>query len=184
MRPLHSEKSATLKLMQLCPFPMQLAWHENRTSFFSCRKERGKIHLRLHRLFLGAPTPVLEAVMKVVLKGDRRSGRIVRQMAHFYFSEHRAPPDALKEKGTVYDLVKIRDQIQKDYFPLQDTVPIGWSKRGGTGSFRCMTFGSYDQHRHQIRIHPCLDDAEVPLYFIAFIVYHEMLHAVYPPKHF
>ncbi len=45
-----------------------------------------------------------------------------------------------------------------------------------------MTFGSYDKHRNQIRINPLLDDAAVPLYFVEFIVYHEMLHAVCPAK--
>ena len=32
-----------------------------------------------------------------------------------------------------------------------------------------------------IKINPILNDREVPDYFIEYIVYHEMLHAVYPP---
>lgn len=32
-----------------------------------------------------------------------------------------------------------------------------------------------------IKINPIMDDITIPAYFIEYIVYHEMLHAVYPP---
>lgn len=178
---MNSEEIASIKLAVLCPYPLELFWHENRTSFFSCRKDRLKIQLRLHRLFAKAPSPVLEAVVGYALKGDRKAGTIVRQMAHLYFSKQRAVPDSLEEKGEIYDLSKIRDKIKKRYFPDLD-VSIGWSKSARAKAFRCITFGSYDKHRNQVRINPLLDDAAVPLYFIEFIVYHEMLHAVCPVR--
>jgi len=104
-------------------------------------------------------------------------------MAHLYFTNTKAPSEPLVGKGAVYDLETIRDRVKNRYFSFHDVkVPIGWSKQKKTRSFRCITFGSYDPHRDQIRIHPCLDDERVPLYFVEFIVYHEMLHAIYPPK--
>lgn len=33
-----------------------------------------------------------------------------------------------------------------------------------------------------IRIHPVLDDARVPRWFVGFVVFHELLHAVLPPR--
>ncbi len=173
------EEIASIKLAALCPCPLDLAWHDNRTSFFSCRKSRLKIHLRLHRLFAKAPSPVLEAVVGYAVKGDKRSGTVVRQMAHLYFSKEKAKPDPLEEKGEVYDLGEIRDRIKERYFPTVD-VSIGWSARSRAKAFRCITFGSYDRHRNQVRINPLLDNADVPLFFLEFIVYHEMLHAVCP----
>ena len=178
---LDSEEIASLKLADLCPVNLNLAWHENRTSFFSCRKERGSLHLRLHRLFAKAPSPVLEAVVGYAVKGDRKAGTILRQMAHLYFSQERIEPDELETKGRVYDLQKICDRIKKKYFPALD-VAIGWSPYRRIGTFKCMTFGSYDRHRNQIRMNPLLDHEAVPLYFLEFIVYHEMLHAVIPSR--
>lgn len=179
---LHSEESAKRKLMQLSPVPIDLAWHENRASFLSCYKKKGRIRLRLHRLFLNAPSPVLEAVVGYALKGDRKASVVVRQMAHLYFSKTHIAPARLSSKGNIYDLALIRDQICQRYFSPDLEVAIGWSSQAKLGTFKCMTFGSYDRQRNQIRIHPLLDDAAVPLYFLEFVVYHEMLHVVCIPK--
>lgn len=176
---LHSEEIASIKLAALCPIPLHLAWHENRTSYFSCRKERDRMHLRLHRLFAKAPSPVLEAVVGFALKGDRRAGTVIRQMANLYFSQNQVAAVSLEAMGKIYNLHQIRDQIKKKYFPNLE-VAIGWSTRNRVGSFRCITFGSYDRHRNQIRINSLLDDPLVPRYFLEFIVYHEMLHAICP----
>ncbi len=176
------ERCAGNKLKELCPVDLQLVWHENKSSFLSYLKKDGLLHLRLHRLFATAPSPVLEALCRYVLTGDRQSGAIVRRMAHFYFSHVRAAPDSLVSKGCVYDLQEIAQRIETRYFVQKVEVSIGWSDARRIGKFRCITFGSYDRHRNQIRIHPLLDDAAVPLYFLEFIVYHEMLHAVCPAR--
>jgi hypothetical protein len=44
-----------------------------------------------------------------------------------------------------------------------------------------MRFGVYLPGTQLIRIHPALDQAFVPGYFVEFIVYHELLHHVIPP---
>ncbi|HSX38794.1 MAG TPA: hypothetical protein VLE95_08245 [Chlamydiales bacterium] len=175
------EEITFLKLARLFPVPLDLAWHENRSSYFSCRKERRKVRLRLHRLFVKAPGPVLEAIVSFAMKGDKKAEIIVRQMAHLYFSKVQISPEPLSEKGRVYDLFEIQSRIRKQHFPGLN-VAIGWSSRYRAGSFKCVTFGSYDRYCNQIRINPLLDDAAVPLYFLEFIVYHEMLHAVCPPR--
>jgi len=33
-----------------------------------------------------------------------------------------------------------------------------------------------------IRIHPVLDHPEVPAWFVAFVLFHEMLHVAIPPE--
>ncbi len=175
------EEIASVKLMQLFPVPLNLAWHENRSSYFSCRRERRKIHLRLHKLFAKAPSPVLEAVVGYAMKGDKRAGQILRQMANLYFAKKRVEPDPLNAKGRVYDLEALRDDLKEKHFPKLD-VSIGWSTVCRPGSFKCVTFGSYDRLRNQIRINPILDDREVPLFFLKFILFHEMCHAICPPR--
>jgi hypothetical protein len=90
---------------------------------------------------------------------------------------------SLEPVGRTYNLLEIFKQLRK-VLPLAplENVSIGWSDRGRSGSFRSITFGTFDKHRRSIRINPILDDPEVPQYFLEFVVYHEMLHAVIPTK--
>ncbi len=168
------------RLQNLAPMPLNIVWHENKTTYLSIRKERRCLHMRVHRLFYNAPTPVLEALIRFALKRDRRAGVIIKQMAHLHFSKEVIEPDPLESEGVVYDLQEIFDRWQ----PILkvENVAIGWSTRSRKSRFRYMTFGCYDKHCRQIRINPLLDDKQVPLYFVEFIVYHEMLHAVCPSK--
>lgn len=156
--------------------PLHVVWHENKTTFLSVRKERGCLFLRIHRLFYDAPSPVLEALIQFAIKQDPQALAVIKQMAHLHFSNTRTPAKPLKSQGNTYDLQEIFDRMLS-LLPIKE-VEIGWSDRRPRGRFRSITFGTYDKHSRQIRINPILDDAEVPLYFLEFIVYHEMLHAV------
>ncbi|MDE3046310.1 MAG: SprT-like domain-containing protein [Verrucomicrobiota bacterium] len=104
--------------------------------------------------------------------------KTLRRLIRFF-----TPPKPLKlpEKGNVYDLREMYEQIKEQYFSPDYNAAIGWSNRTRVGKFRAMTFGTYDRRRHQIRISRLLDDERVPRFFVEFIVYHEMLHAVCLP---
>ena len=167
-------------LHALCPLPLHLVWHENSTSYLSVRKGRRSLSLRAHRLFYDAPTPVLQALIQYALHRDPRARAVIRQMAHLHFSQTSAPAKPLQSIGKIYNLQEILERMQ-NILPVPN-LSIGWSNRTPRGALRSMTFGTYDGHRRQIRIHPLLDDPAVPLYFLEFIVYHEMVHAICPTK--
>jgi hypothetical protein len=42
-----------------------------------------------------------------------------------------------------------------------------------------MRLGSYNESENVIRMHPALDQAFVPRYFVASVVFHEMLHEMH-----
>ena len=179
---MNSAKHKTEILQSLCPFPLHLVWHENRRIFFSARKEKRRLCLRLHRLFIEAPTPVLEAVIQLALHNDAGSRSTVRQMAHLYFYQNRGASPPLDPAGSSYDLQEIYERMKNSYFSPDLKIDIGWSNRIRSSRYRSITFGTYDRFLNRIRIHPHLDDREVPLYVLEFVVYHEMLHAVCPPR--
>lgn len=168
------------RLQEFCPMPLDLVWHENKRIYLSVKKKGGRLHLRAHRLFYDAPTPVLQALIQYALKRSPEARAMIRQMAHLHFSQTHVPAEPLEQRGNIYNLQEILDRIRL-LLPVEN-VSIGWSNRIRLGNFSSMTFGIYDKYRRQIRIHPLLDDPEVPLYFLEFIVYHEMLHAVCPTK--
>ena len=42
--------------------------------------------------------------------------------------------------------------------------------------------GTYTHDQQLVRIHPALDQPEVPRFFVAFVVFHELLHHVVPAE--
>lgn len=167
-------------LENLSSLPITITWHENERVYLSVKKNRGLTQLRIHRLFFDAPTPVLQALIDYALKRDPKAKVIIRQMAHLYFSQNHKKPKELPVNGKVYDLQEIFNRLNQSFF--LEGVCVGWGEKGGWGKFRSITFGTYNAHTRQIRINPILDHKEVPLYFLEYIVYHEMLHAIYPTQ--
>jgi hypothetical protein len=168
------------RLEDLSPMPLVLHWHENRRVYFAARKMGGRLHLRLHRLFERSPTPVCEALIRLALKKDKAAALIVRQMAYLYFSKNQMAPVPLVSQGAIYDLQEMAKNIRERYFPTLTDVSIGWGRKTAASRFRSITFGTYNERSNQVRINPLLDHPEVPSYFVEFIVFHEMLHAVCP----
>ena len=83
--------------------------------------------------------------------------------------------------GLYHDLGAIKQQLCRQYFPTCREVAIGWGRWSGRARPRSIRLGVYLPGARLIRIHPALDQAFVPRFFVEFIVYHEMLHHVIPP---
>ncbi|MEK6726422.1 MAG: SprT-like domain-containing protein, partial [Deltaproteobacteria bacterium] len=79
--------------------------------------------------------------------------------------------------GKYYDLLNIFESINRAYFEGSVSSTITWGNKSPRYAARKRTLGSYSSHTNAIRINPLLDNSRVPLYFVEFIVYHEMLHA-------
>lgn len=84
-------------------------------------------------------------------------------------------------QSSVYDLDGIFAKLNKQFFSGKLQTKIIWARQAKNKARCYRRLGSYSPMQNLIRINPILDDREVPDYFIEYIVYHEMLHAVYPP---
>ena len=81
-------------------------------------------------------------------------------------------------KGDVYDLKKMFDSLNRDYFAENLPKPtLSWSARK---TFRRL--GHYDSAHDAIIISKTLDDKKVPEFVVEFVVYHEMLHIFHPTQ--
>jgi len=169
-------------LQSFSSVPLTIFWHENKRSYLSFRKERKGVYIRLHRLFEHMPAPVLDALARYILKSDKSAKPVLRRAVHHYFSNRRIASDSLISTGRFYDLKQIYERVKGTFFTPEYDAAIGWGRGSAKSRFRHITFGTYDRHRHQILIHPLLDDPSVPEYFLSFLVYHEMLHAVCQPQ--
>jgi len=83
--------------------------------------------------------------------------------------------------GRYHDLDAILADLRARYFPNCAEVRVRWGRWSGRARPRSMRFGAYLPDSRLIRIHPALDQAFVPGYFVEFIVYHELLHHLIPP---
>ena len=88
-----------------------------------------------------------------------------------------------QHEGRYFDLRDIFDKINGRYFndALQDYT-ITWGRRRRLAPENYFVFGTIQEEDRIIRIHPRLDADFVPKWFLEYVVYHEMLHAMVPDE--
>ena len=86
------------------------------------------------------------------------------------------------EESKVHDLAKIYHSVNQEYFAGSLSLTICWYGRKKSARRKGRkVLGYYDQRKECIKIHRTLDDPFFPPYYLAYVVYHEMLHHVEPP---
>src|ERR1700729_3010229 len=176
------------KLTSAYPAPVNLSITDNRQSIISHSIMGGVLRVRIHHMFLDAPPSVLDALVRYVTDADRDAsvlvGHYIEANAGRLARRSRQVP--LVSKGKRHDLLAIFQDVNDRYFDGTVNALITWGStkrtRGGrrANPRRTIKLGSYTAVDRLIRVHPALDRSWVPRYFVAYIVYHEMLHHVIP----
>ena len=180
------EKAATLAqlLSHELGLPVRLSVTDNRSTMVSFRRAPTALRLRLHHMFLDAPAPVVRAVADYAGRGHRRAGRLLDDFVRREqprIRQHRdARDEVLSPRGRTYDLREIFDALNDVHFQGGVRATIGWGRAPGRRRRKSIRLGVYDHQTREIRIHPALDQTAVPRFFVEFIVFHEMLHQVFP----
>ena len=159
--------------------PVSLVITENSTSMLSARVREGIMHVRLHRMFLSADNHVIGEIIVFLKnrKGDMPHFRCFIRNNREQLSNRPPNKISVKTQGRFYDLRELFDEINEEYFGGMIKALITWGSKSSRYSVRKRTLGSYSGRSDLIRINPMLDKKSVPRYFIAYVVYHEMLHA-------
>jgi predicted metal-dependent hydrolase len=90
----------------------------------------------------------------------------------------RRAPINYNHAGNHYNLKDIFDALNENYFSNQLQVKFkGWSKNKSYSRL-----GFYDKERDLLVISKIFDSPKVPQQVIEFLVYHEMLHILFPVK--
>jgi predicted SprT family Zn-dependent metalloprotease len=167
--------------------PVRLTVHDNRSTMVSFRRKPGVVHYRVHHMFLDAPDDVVHALAAFAGPGRgqalrrRRAGSRIDAYVRVHRSRIAAPrPARLEARGRFHDLQAIFDRLNAEHFGGQVDARIGWGAWRGGRRRRTIKTGVYVQEARLIRIHPSLDRPEVPGFYVAAVVHHEMLHQVVP----
>lgn len=176
--------------------PVILSITDNRHSIITHRVQRGILHARVHHMFLDAPASVVDALVRYVTAragGDREASALLSD----YIDENgsrlarRKRNAPLVSKGKHHDLLRLFQEINDRYFDGEVNAVITWGKASSRPARvsrrsrklkprKSIKLGSYSAVDRMVRVHPALDQTWVPRYFVAYIVYHEMLHHVIP----
>ncbi|HET7788905.1 MAG TPA: hypothetical protein VFL36_23220 [Myxococcales bacterium] len=174
------------RLSSLLREPVEVELTDNAWTMVSYRRVQGRLQFRLHHMFAIAHEPVMRALAGFTGKNRRAHGRAIDD----YVRQHRdliraAPPRVqapLSPRGRVHDLSDIFAGLNAREFDHRVEARIGWGRRTHAGRRRSIKMGVYFHEQKVIRIHPALDDDRVPRHFVEMVVFHEMLHQVFPPE--
>jgi len=170
---------------------------EFRVSYFPYAGLRSKIRLRgnvidagISDLLLEARPLVLEALAEILLcKLFRRRPSREAQECYQAFARHTETARRIDEVrrcrgakvirppwGFFFNLQEIFDDLNRCFFQGEIRVQrLGWS------AVRSRTvLGHFDSAHSSITISRWLDSARMPRYLVEYVVFHEMLHVVYP----
>ncbi len=160
---------------------------DNRYTMISVRriaKER-RYEVRLHHMFVDADPVITRALARYIAENCNDASRVLGDFIdsnadHVRGRSRRAPTQLIFTAGEHYDLRQIYDELNARYFDGKIEAAITWGARTGRPRRRnSIKMGSYSVEDRLIRIHRSLDRAFVPRFFVAWIVFHEMLHQVH-----
>ncbi len=185
------ENYQSLKGQAAPAFSVQFYPYRNLTN--TIRARDGRILVRISDILDGAPEPVLSALVIILLYKlcRRRVPRTHLALYRSYVSEPviRARTDATRRlrgrkqfgtpAGVVFDLKRLFEQLNADYFNQRvEVAHLSWSARASR-----RVLGHFDPAHRAIVINRKLDHPLVPESVVQYVLYHEMLHALFGIEH-
>lgn len=137
------------------------------------------VKLRLHRIFLSASDDVLAEIARYVKNNTIKTPLVRKFIDDNVHRLKKSPPRhiRLRHWGRYHNLLDIFNALNREYFRGNIQASITWGALRPKQRIKTNTLGSYCYKNKIIRINPRLDSKLVPLYYLKYIVYHEMLHA-------
>jgi hypothetical protein len=161
--------------------PVHLTLTDNRATFLTFQRRPDGLQLRAHHLFLLAPDDVVRALADYAGRGDESAQALLEAHIHAHSAlvrrERRAP---LKSRGRCFDLRAIYARLNAAHFEGALQADIGWARRPGHKRRKSIHLGLYDARLREIRVHPALDAPDVPAFVVDAVVFHAMLHQLFP----
>jgi hypothetical protein len=160
---------------------------DNRYTMISVRRlsKEKRYEVRLHHMFADADPVITRALAHYIADNDSDASRVLgdfidQNSGHVRGRARRQPTQVIFTAGEYHDLRLIYDELNARYFENKIDAMITWGQRNGRPRRRnSIKMGSYAVEDRLIRIHRSLDRAFVPKFFVAWIVFHEMLHQVH-----
>ena len=109
--------------------------------------------------------------IKALIKG-------FNELQEFESNQTEISEQILEEGGR--DINAIFDRLNDEYFNGKIKATIKWGRDVKTKNKTGFRYGSYDENKKLIRIHPRLKQDFVPIHVLELTIYHEMCHQFAP----
>jgi predicted metal-dependent hydrolase len=67
--------------------------------------------------------------------------------------------------------------ILHEFFPTLPAIKLIWGKHGKYGKQKSIRLASFWPRKKEIIIHPFLNENPIPLFYIEYLIFHELCHA-------
>jgi predicted metal-dependent hydrolase len=156
------------------------------------RLRSGRIYVRISDIFKNAPVEVHRAIAFILVARllSKRTPEIHERVyrAYTYTPQMLRASDIARRRrgrklissarGRVYDLDRIFQRLNRSYFDGEIEKPtLTWSQRRTR-----RILGHHDAAHDTIVISKTLDAADIPEWFVEYVLYHEMLHIKHPAR--
>jgi hypothetical protein len=172
------------KLESSSGLKLKLTINDNRSTMLSVKWEPDCTKVSLHRIFLQAPKNVMEALACYLRREDKIIAPSVKAFIEANLQKldysHLLDRKKLCSQGSVYNLQKIYNGLNEEYFQGKLNLLITWFGKPMQRNRSRVTFGLYYDPLRLIKINRLLDHPSFPDYLISYVIYHEMLHHVCP----
>lgn len=157
---------------------------DNMRTMMSVKRGHGVYTFRLHHMFVDAPPMILRAGVAYAQHQDSEAAELLRAFIEANEDAIRARHEprsvAMDTEGRHHNLQEIFDALNAEYFGGAIKARITWGNRTRRKHSRAsIKLGSYTVEDQLIRVHPVLDAADVPRLYLAWVIYHEMLHEIH-----
>jgi hypothetical protein len=160
---------------------------DNRYTMISVRRlaKEKRYEVRLHHMFADADPVITRALARYISDNDAEASRVLgdfidQNAGHVRGRARRQPTQVIFTACDHHDLRDIYVELNARYFDTKIDAAITWGQKTGRPRRRnSIKMGSYAVEDRLIRIHRSLDRSFVPRFFVAWIVFHEMLHQVH-----
>lgn len=157
---------------------------DNLSAMLSVRWEPDLVRVSMHRMFLQAPQNVMQALACYIRKRDMSLAPVIKAFIQDNVTKldysHLVDDSKLVCQGSYYNIRKIYDDINNEYFRNKLKLNITWFGKPYHKNRTKVTFGLYHDPLRLIKIHRLLDSPSFPNYLLSYVIYHEMLHHVCP----
>ncbi len=183
-RRVRSAEEARVLLEAASRQAVRLTVTHNRSRFVSFAYAGNLCRLRINEEFLAADEATLRALADWIAHPKRGCPAEIRGFISSCPRPAPTPrPRKLLARGRFHDLAELAQQVNDAFFAGQVASAITWSRVSPRRRVRVRRLGAYLRHADVITISPILDRPETPSRFLAYVIYHEMLHALQPPNH-
>ncbi len=163
---------------------VQLHINDNRSTMLSVKWEPSCTKVSMHRFFLDAPENIMEELACYIKKEHSSLAPTLKSYIEDRVNSlnytHELSVDDLDLKSNVHNLNFLMEEINQKYFCGELRLNITWFAPKQKRKCSRFTFGLYHHLLRLIKINRRLDRIDVPEYLISYVIYHEMLHHVYP----